>query len=359
MTNRERIVRTLRCEPTDRPPFPLWLGFQPWGETLARWQAESGIGDLKLASHFGFDPYFRQVPAELGPLPHFEPQVLEESPEFVVTRDWRGIAMRNRRDGGSMPDFLAHPVQCPADWRRYKAERLQPLAGERLPALPRFLLETARDDVPIQAGCFPWGVFGTARDLLGAEALLLAFRDEPDMVRDIMRSCTDVWLAVYEEIVKAIRVGHIHIWEDMSGKQGSLISMAMVEEFMMPQYDRIAAFARQHGIPLLSVDSDGLVDELLPVMMAHGVNAFMPFEVQAGNDTEDVRRRYPRLGICGGLDKSALAKGRPAIHRELDKAERLLAQGGYIVGFDHLIPPDVPWDSYQYAVTHLRKMIFG
>jgi hypothetical protein len=93
--------------------------------------------------------------------------------------------------------------------------------------------------------------------------------------------------------------------------------------------------------------------------MAHGVNAFMPFEVQAGNDVLRYRDEYPGLGIMGGLDKSALSKSKKDIHRELDRAQRMFARGGWIAGFDHLIPPDVPWGRYRYALTELRGMVFG
>ena len=359
MTNRERCIKTLLCEETDRAPFAGWLGFAPWGQTLERWKQESGIADLDVGRYFGLEPFFQVVEAHMGALPHFEHTVLSETEEHVVSVDWHGITMRNRRDGGSMPDFLDYPVKTPADWDRYKAERLQPRLAERLPNLKQFAADIPALDAPVQVGIFPFGMFGCARDMMGAEELLVAFYDEPELVRDIMRTFTDLWLALYEEIVKIVRVDHIHIWEDMSGKQGSLISMAMVEEFMGPEYDRMAAFAARHKIPILSVDTDGLVDELVPAFMQHGVNAFMPFEVQAGNDVVAYRKQYPKLGIMGGLDKSALAKGKPEMHREFDRAEQMLALGGWVPGFDHLIPPDVPWENFTYAMTHLRDMVFG
>lgn len=359
MTNRERCIKTLLCEKTDRAPFSGWLGFAPWGQTVDRWKRESGIADLDVGRYFGLEPFFHCVPAHMGPLPGFEPKVLDETDEFVISQDWRGMVVRNRRDGASMPEFMSYPIKTPADWAKYKEERLQPRLAERLPDLKKFAVDIPALDVPVQLGCFPWGMFGTARDMMGAEELLIAFYDEPELVHDIIRTYTDLWLALYEEIVKVVRVDHIHIWEDMSGKQGSLISMAMIEEFMMPEYDKMVAFAARHKIPIVSVDSDGLVDQLVPVMMKHGINAFMPFEVQAGNDVVAYRKQYPRLGIMGGLDKSALAKGKPEMHRELDRAEKMLALGGWVPGFDHLIPPDVPWENFKYAMTELRKMTFG
>ena len=353
MTNRERIIRTLSGQPTDRPPFAWWLGFRPWAETLQRWRQESGIADLDPCQYFGFEPFENRIQVQDGPWPHFAYKILSEDDQFIVSVDWRGITMRNRRDHGSMPDWVAHPVKTPADWERYKAERLQLQLAERL-GVWRDLPVV---DAPVQVGTFPWGVFGTPRDLLGAEEFLYAFYDEPDMVRDMMETYVSLWLALYEEIARHIQIDHFHIWEDMSGKNGSLISMAMIEEFMMPQYDRIAQFAQDHNIPVVSVDSDGDLSQLVPVMMRHGIKAFMPFEVQAGCDIERYRDQYPTLGIMGGLDKNALAQEKPAMHRELDKAARLFARGGYLAGLDHLIPPNVPWDNYRYFVEHLKKLM--
>ena len=83
----------------------------------------------------------------------------------------------------------------------------------------------------------------------------------------------------------------------------------------------------------------------------------MPFEVQAGCDIEEYRRLYPDLGIIGGLDKNALAADKKTIHSELDKAQRMLAGGGYVPGFDHMIPSNVSWENYKYAINELKRII--
>lgn len=357
MNSRERIIATLCCQKTDRVPLPFWLGFSPWGETKSRWCRESGIADLNVTTHFEFEPFFKVAPMEYGPCPHLERREISRDSEFVVSTDYRGITMRNRLDHGSMPEFIGHPIQNHDAWKRYKEAHLQPQLEARTASLGAYLDGLRGGDVPVQVGTYPWGVFGTARDLMGAEEVLVGFYTEPEMIRDIMDTYTELWLQLYGVVAERVQIDHIHIWEDMSGKQGSLVSPAMIEDFMMPSYDRIAAFAKEHGVPVVSVDSDGQVDELVPLMMKHGVNAFMPFEVQAGCDIEVFREQYPTLGIMGGLDKRALAKDKKAMHHELDRAERMVAKGGWIPGFDHLIPPDVPWDNYSYFMQSLRKLI--
>jgi uroporphyrinogen decarboxylase len=155
-----------------------------------------------------------------------------------------------------------------------------------------------------------------------------------------------------------VQIDHIHIWEDMSGKQGSLISPRMVEEFMMPCYDRIVDFARAHGVRLVSVDTDGDCSELVPIMVRHGVNYYLPFEVQAGNDILAYRQQYPTLGILGGLDKRALAGTRADVDVEVARCAEMLKHGRYIPGFDHLIPPDATWDNFQHAARQVRRLCF-
>jgi uroporphyrinogen decarboxylase len=133
----------------------------------------------------------------------------------------------------------------------------------------------------------------------------------------------------------------------------------MVEEYMMPCYDRIVEFGRSEGVRVISVDTDGDCSELLPVMMNHGINMMLPFEVQAGNDILKFREQYPELGIYGGLDKRALAKDKAAIDAVVKLAAAMVKKGRYVPAFDHLIPPDVPWENFRYACEQLKAVCLG
>ncbi|MBM3190127.1 MAG: hypothetical protein FJZ90_15575 [Chloroflexi bacterium] len=212
---------------------------------------------------------------------------------------------------------------------------------------------------PIQLGDYPdLTVFGGVRWLMGPEECLLAFYTMPDLVHEIMEHLTTVFLAVFEQVVREVRIDVIHIWEDMAGRQGPLISPKHWREFMGPNYRRIKGFADAHGILLISVDTDGQPELIIPPMMEHGVNYLFPFEVAAGCDVHDVQRRYPTLGIMGGIDKRALAHGPAAIDAELARIRPAIARGRYIPALDHLIPDDVSWSNYCYYAEALRKLIF-
>ena len=361
MTDRERFVNCVLGRPVDRPPF--WLFWSPWGRTWQRWEREGKPPEV--TNHRSFlspDAPPCTVPVNYGPCPPCERKVIEEDADYVVHTDNWGIVRRDYKHGESMCQFLKFPVADRADWERFKAERLDPHHPARLagPWRERCAEWTAKG-YPIQLGCFPdVGFFGSVRWLLGDEEGLMAFYTQPDLVRDIMNHMAEVYLAVFEAVTDAgVRVDVIHIWEDMCGRQGPLISPAHWREFMGPCYRRIKAFADAHGIPVLSVDTDGDPTLIVEPMMEAGVNLLFPNEVAAGVDVNVYRARFPDLALMGGIDKRALARDPGAIDAELDRVWPAVATGRYIPDLDHLVPADVSWDNYRYYAEELRRRILN
>jgi hypothetical protein len=361
MTDRERFLRCCLGEPVDRPPF--WLFWSPWSRAWARWEREGKPAEV--TDHRSFmqpDMVPLMVPVKCGPCPAFPRQVIAEDADYVTATDSWGIVRRDYKHGESMSEFLKFPVSNRAEWEQYRAERLDPHHPDRL-AGP--WLDQARDwmarDCPVQLGGFPDVTFyGGLRWLAGDEECLYLFYDDPELVHEIMDHLADVTLAVFQAVVDAgVRVDVIHIWEDMCGRQGSLISPDHWREFMGPPYRRIKAFAERHGIPLLSVDTDGNPDTIVPPMMAAGVNFLYPMEVAGGSDVNDYRRRYPELALMGGIDKRALARGPEAIEAELDRVWPAVRTGRYIPDLDHLVPDDVSWANYEYYCRELRRRVMG
>jgi uroporphyrinogen decarboxylase len=195
------------------------------------------------------------------------------------------------------------------------------------------------------------------RWLLGDEECLIAFHTMPDLIHEIMDHMTSLYLTVFEPVASAVRVDVIHIWEDMCSRNGPLISPRMWEEFMGPCYRRIKAFADQHAIPLISVDTDGNPDLMTPPMMRSGVNFLFPMEVAGGCDVNVWRKKYPTLAMMGGIDKRALAQGPAAIDQELERIRPAMEAGRYIPDLDHLVPDDVSWQNYAYYAEALKRMV--
>lgn len=356
MNNRSRIINTGLCKEVDRLPF--FLCFGPWLETQERWRKE-GLEEGKAWNEgFGFDPGFINVNVNLGFSPMFENEVLEDRGDTQLVRDTMGVVMEVHKRGLTVPRYVECPVKSKEDWDALKAMRLNPDDPARLPEnwgqLVKFYNE---GDYAVRIGDYPYGLFGTLRELMGVEECLIAFYEQPELVHEIMDYLTDFWISIYEKVLRDVKIDCIHIWEDMSGKGGSLISPKMVREFMVPNYRKIRAFADAHDIPLLSLDTDGDCTELVPVFLESGINIILPFEVAAGSDIADYRRKYPKLCISGGINKQEIAKGRDAIDRELERVREVLEQPGYLPGMDHAIHPEVSWEDFKYFTAKLKEII--
>ena len=72
----------------------------------------------------------------------------------------------------------------------------------------------------------------------------------------------------------------------------------------------------------------------------------------------EVREAFHKLGILGGIDKRALAKGKEAIDEELEKkVPFMLKSDGYIPTIDHLVSPDISFDDFKYYREKLREIV--
>jgi uroporphyrinogen decarboxylase len=99
------------------------------------------------------------------------------------------------------------------------------------------------------------------------------------------------------------------------------------------------------------------VRQLIPLFVEAGVDGIMPFEVAAGMDVREIRRQWPELVICGGIDKREIAKGRQAIDRELEaKLPEMFRSGGYLPSMDHHVPPEVSYADFKYYLERTQEL---
>ena len=124
-----------------------------------------------------------------------------------------------------------------------------------------------------------------------------------------------------------------------------------------PHYKRITDLLLQHGIDVVSLDCDGLIDALVPIWLENGVNTMFPIEVGTWHASiEPWRKEYGRalLGV-GGVDKKVFARDRAAIDAEVERLKPLVDLGGYIPCIDHRLPPDAKWENVQYYCERMRQ----
>jgi len=356
MTNRERFLKLMRGESVDRAPF--FPCFGPWDETLARWHAEGLRPEDDWRKVVGFEGDIRnKIPASawLHPMP--ERVVLQDEGETQIVVE-RGITLRVKKDGGSMPEFLSYPIEDASDWPRVKKLLSPGSALERLPANWDEICKANRKrQDPCYAGDLPCGFFGGPRELLGVERLSMFFYDEPKMIEDVLDTLCELWIELFVKAVHDAQIDFFFIWEDMCFKTGPLLGPELFRKFLLPRYKRLTGALRNAGVDIIMVDSDGDPRKLVDLWIEGGVSCVFPWETQMGLDITEVRKKHPKLQMIGGINKYALALGRDAINAELEKTPFMLESGRYLPALDHFVPPDVSWDNYRYFCERLRDLI--
>ena len=379
MTNRERERLTLDFEKPDRGA--VQETFYPWTLTVDRYEREGiapelcegtrhadggpgnqaffqsawGEGVLAYENALGFDPV-RRIHFLL-PFRHFKEELLEQNSRYTLRRDSFGRQMI-RKAGSELELVHRNVIRDANDWESLKRISEEILAREfndaAIDAAYAGVKEGHdRGDYSIRLNLE--GFFWMQRELLGDEEHLMMFYEDPDLLHDI----ADYMCGIYEtrlmRVIRLLQPDVVYFMEDLSGKNGPMISGRFVDEFVGTYYRRLIPMMKRAGVGNVFVDTDGDFAMIIPNFMDAGVDGFLPMDVNAGMDIVAVRRRFPRLKFIGGFNKLRIQEGRAAIDAEFRRILPVIRSGGYIAGNDHQVPPSAPLTLYRYYIDALRR----
>ena len=316
-----------------------------------------GTGELvdrNVMPYLHLDSYLAKFPIDLSP--PLEPETLEEDDHYRVIRDRYGVTKKQVKDGAATHFTLDFPIKNREDFYRY-IEKYDREFDRRLPGNLAGMQKQLRGrDFPIRLGGNPYGFSFLPRYLMGDVQFMLNLYDDPGLIREFNRFFLDFLNEYWSHVLDKIEVDCVFVLEDMAYRGGSMISPQMFEEFMAPYYRELVHFVRGFGVEYIFVDSDGLIEELIPLWIETGVNGIFP--VEAVNDIVAIREAYPRLRMLGGVDKRKLFKPlRAPIDDELRRIAPVVKGGGYVPHIDHAVSQDISWESFKYYRERLNDII--
>jgi uroporphyrinogen decarboxylase len=356
MTGRERFRRLMNLEPVDRLPLLELENYE--GAAVDRWRTEGLPPDASVVDFLGLDTV-DTFAVNYWPVPGLPRETIDETDEYLTIRDELGILTRiSKALPGVVYAHLDHPIKTRRDWEALR-DRLDPHDPARYPADwgPDLIAGYNNSDRPVGLIVHPFfnrlGYY-----MMGTENFLVAFHDDPGLMRDIFDFWSEFVIAATEQALRAIRFDYVAIAEDIAFKHSSLISPAMYREFWMPRQTPVLRLLQEFDIPVLGLWSSGDLRPILPMAIEAGFNATWPIEAQVGLNVLDLRRDYGRrLLLAGNIAIAALIKGKDAIRHEVEtKVVPLVKQGGYLPTVDDITPPEVPFENYVYYVSLLRQV---
>lgn len=362
MTPRERYLETLLFGKPDKVPFSPG---GPRESTLAAWR-QQGLPEGANYYQTLLDILVIEPEKSTGPqvslgvsfrmIPTFEEKVLEHKDGHYIVRDWMGAIteISDKYDYTyirSARDFVTRkwhkfPVENREDWEEMK-RRFNPNTPRRYPEDFEERCKALQNRDYVVSFRFN-GPFWQLREWVGMENLCMMMIDNPGFVEEMVDFWTDFVYRTMEPILDKVEVDSVGISEDMAYKAHSMISPAMVRRFLLPAYNRWIPAIKDSGCPIVDMDSDGYLGELIPIWIEVDINCCDPIEVAAENDIVEYRRLYgKKMAYRGGIDKRAIAKGGKVIEEEMMRViPPLLEEGGYIPGCDHGIPSDISWPNF-------------
>ena len=255
----------------------------------------------------------------------------------------------------SMPEFISFHVHDRKSWERYK-ERCapgKPYSEEQLDAL--YLKYKDRTE-PLLMGSA--STYGALRGLVGPYMACTIHYDDPELARDIYEWHREYARKYVYPVIKKVKPDIMAAGEDISYNHGMLISPKMFNEFCAQTYVEAAEVAKEAGVTLFAVDSDGFVEELVPLLEAAGVNGLFPWEVKAGNNLMRVREKHPEFIMLGGIEKEILNEGNGDLIRPeiMGKVPQMLKAGRYFPNGDHGMQPYATYENLLKTMTLLHEV---
>lgn len=371
MNECQRFIAAMRFGQPDKIPLePGW----PRQSTLLAWH-QQGLPEgkdwrLHLAEALNIPPDVFHHENDLGVnfkmVPSFEEIILEHRLGHYILQDWMGaiVEISDNYDHTylrSARDFVTRkwhrfPVQNPQDWLKKIRWRYNPAQPGRFPEDFPERCRLVRENGGVLRMDFN-GPFWQLREWCGMEGLCMLMAEQPGFVQEMVEFWVDFVVQMLEQVVRLVVPDHVQVSEDMAFKLHAMISPKMVRRFLMPAWQRWNILLKQAGCPVVTVDSDGYIGELIPLWIEAGFDGTWPVEVAAGNDLSQYRRTYARqMAYGGGIDKRALAAGGEVLLQELKRVEPVIRDGGYIPGCDHGVPPDISWPNFIIYTRQLAQM---
>lgn len=292
MNSRERYIQSLTFNNPDKVYFSPGV---PRESTLERWRREGlpeGFDYYQvLCKTLGFEaPQNKHVVnpgISFKMIPQFEEEVLEHKNGHYIVRDWMGavVEISDRYDYTYLryaKDFvtrrwLKFPVENHQDWAEMK-KRYDPATPGRFAGDFREICRKLKDrDLPVTVNFS--GPFWQLRDWCGFENLCIMMIEEPEFVEEMSAFWANFVAAMLDLVLAEITPDRVFINEDMAYKEHSMISPRMVYRFLMPAYQQWIPKLKKKGCPILEMDSDGYIGELIPLWIEAGFNCCSPVEV--------------------------------------------------------------------------------
>lgn len=207
------------------------------------------------------------------------------------------------------------------------------------------------------------GIFEQLHYLMGMDDCLIAFYEEPEVMRELIDFLTDWELEYAKQLCKHYQPDCIFHHDDWGSYRSSFLSPEMFEEFFLAPYQKIYGYYKENGVELIVHHSDSYAANLVPTMIKMGIDIWQGCSTT--NDVPELVKKYGgKISFMGDIDSGVVDKSdwtaelvEKEVRRACESNGKLyfipnLTQGGSLSTF-----PGV-YDAVSAAIDIMSKEMF-
>lgn len=332
LTALERVMRVLRREEPDRIPHFEWIvdprvrhAICP-GSSMEEFTVRMGLDAMLTGPDYASEP--------VGP--------------NRFRNEWGCVVEKGREEHSMIVDA---PIKCLRDLDTYKPP--DPRAPGRFESLRRIV---KRYKGRYAIGVHLNDVLSIPRNLMGFENLMMAFADEPALVRGLVEMSVDVNVELAREVAR-LGADFVFTGDDYASRQAPFVSPKVFEEMLYPGLERAVRGFHEQGLPVIK-HTDGNILPILEMILDAGIDCLDPIDPIAGLDIGDIKTRYgDRIAIKGNVDCAhtlTFGSVEDVVRETLAVIEKAAPGGGLIVSSSNSIHSAVKPANYLAMVNTIR-----
>jgi len=183
----------------------------------------------------------------------------------------------------------------------------------------------------------------------GETEFLMDMAGDPGLARELAEKVGSHITEIGVEALRRTKLFETGIWiyDDMAFNKGPMFSPEAFEQIILPAYRKMLKAYRAAGAKYIMLHSDGDIRPLLDMLIDAGIDGINPVERRAGMLIPELRRKYPKLILTGGMCNSETLINGPVSKIEAEAREIIDTgrNGGIVIG-THSISPEVPIENF-------------
>jgi hypothetical protein len=250
------------------------------------------------------------------------------------------------------------------NWREYVHAPKTDFTDEEWAPFLAPLAEVDRNEVFVAPFVAP-GIFEKLHYLMGMENCMMNFIEYPDEMHELIDYLVDYEIRVAEGICSHAHPDALFHHDDWGSQRSSFLSVPMFDEFIVPAYQKIYGYYKEHGVQVIIHHSDSFAGNLVPSMIKMGIDIWQG--AMSTNDLETLIPAYgDKIAFHGGIDNGKIDRAdwtEEAVIKETKEAIRkYYTKYGYIPGTVMGEPGSVfpgVYDCVSKTIAEVSDEIFG